>query len=253
LVEWYEPARPNLSGAGAQGRRARRLHHRERTHSADQQGGKIRLYLSTSRNPLWLLEKGTDYDTKGALTGEFSEGRSKAWTQRAVRAGSEATDRRNRAGDEIANREKLANELQRRNEREEQEQLEKFERSTGIQAAADRAIDGGVDPPSVAAMKYEDEQARLCLQPRARHLHRMHQAMKKVLLILTLMLAGSLQAAKPKSNLTIVDADLFFAASDDYDFWETPAGLAFWDTPEGKTVLKIMADYQYKIESKQQP
>jgi hypothetical protein len=43
-----------------------------------------------------------------------------SWIQRAVRAGSEATDRRNRAGDEIANREKLANELQRRNEREEQ-------------------------------------------------------------------------------------------------------------------------------------
>ena len=71
--------------------------------------------------------------------------------------------------------------------------------------------------------------------------------MKNVLLMLTLMLAGSmLEAAKPKSNLTIVDAAVFFAS----DFWETTEGKAFWETTEGKTDLKIMLDYQDKMESK---
>ena len=78
--------------------------------------------------------------------------------------------------------------------------------------------------------------------------------MKKVLLILTLTLAGSVLAATTKSslpNLTIVDEVEFYVG----DFWETPAGLAFWETVEGKTVLKMMDDYKAKTEAeaKQQP
>jgi hypothetical protein len=103
-----------------------------------------------------VLEKDTDYDTKGNLTPNASDGRAKAWTGRAQRAGATATDRRNRARDEIANREKLANELQRRNEREEQARLDELEAAAAV--APDRANDGGVDPPSVAAMQYEEEQ-----------------------------------------------------------------------------------------------
>ena len=74
--------------------------------------------------------------------------------------------------------------------------------------------------------------------------------MKKALLILTLMLAGSVLASKPKSNqsnLVIVDADVFAASN----FWETPAGQAFWETFEGKTVLKMMDDYRAKMEAQQ--
>jgi hypothetical protein len=79
-----------------------------------------------------VLEKNTDYDTKGTLTDEFAGGRGKVWTERALRAGSEATARRDRGGDEIADREKLVNALQRRNEREE----------------LDAAKGGGIDPLS---------------------------------------------------------------------------------------------------------
>ena len=105
-----------------------------------------------------VLEKGIDYDTKGTLTRELEEGRRKVWAQRAQRAGDKATTRRNRARDEIADREKLANALQRRNEEEEQRQLAKLERAAAAQAAIDPANDGGIDPPTVAAMLYEDEQ-----------------------------------------------------------------------------------------------
>lgn len=73
--------------------------------------------------------------------------------------------------------------------------------------------------------------------------------MKKLFLILTLVLAGSVLAAKTKSNLTIVDAAEFLVDN----FWETAAGQAFWETPEGKTVLKIMLDYKHEVEAKQQP
>src|SRR4029077_2082429 len=41
-----------------------------------------------------VLEKGTDYDTTGRLTESFGAGRAKAWTERALRAGSKATDRK---------------------------------------------------------------------------------------------------------------------------------------------------------------
>ena len=108
-----------------------------------------------------VLEKGTDYDTKGTHTREFSEGRAQAWTQRALRAGSEATTRRDRARDQIANREKLDDALRRRNKREEQERLDELEAAAAAIQSSDRANDGGVDPPSVAAMQYEDQQQPL--------------------------------------------------------------------------------------------
>ena len=76
--------------------------------------------------------------------------------------------------------------------------------------------------------------------------------MKKVLLILTLALAGSALASKPKntqSNLVIVSEAEFLVG----DFWNTPEGQAFWETDEGKTVLKIMDDYRAKMEAKPQP
>jgi hypothetical protein len=76
--------------------------------------------------------------------------------------------------------------------------------------------------------------------------------MKKILLILTLVLAGSALASKTTSNLsnlTIVDAEEFFAS----DFWATPAGKAFWETSEGKLVLKVMLRYQAKMEAQSQP
>jgi hypothetical protein len=107
-----------------------------------------------------VLEKNTDYDTKGTLTPEFSEGRAKVRNERALRAGSEATARRDRAIAEIEDREKRANELQRRNEEEEQARLAEFERAAA-QAAIDPANNGGLDPPSVAAMQYEDQQEPL--------------------------------------------------------------------------------------------
>ena len=105
-----------------------------------------------------ILEKDTDYDTKGTLTREFSEGRAKAWNERALRAGSKATTRRNRARIEIADRQKLATALQRRNAAEEQARLDELERQARAQQAGiDPANQGGIDPPSVAAMQYEDQ------------------------------------------------------------------------------------------------
>jgi hypothetical protein len=92
-----------------------------------------------------VLEKNTDYDTKGTLTDEFAGGRGKVWTERALRAGSEATARRDRGGDEIADREKLVNALQRRNEREEQERIARFEEFQRRQAGIGPANQGGID------------------------------------------------------------------------------------------------------------
>ena len=105
-----------------------------------------------------VLEKDTDYDTKGALTQEFSEGRGKVWTQRALREGSEATARRDRAKLDIEDRQNRANDLQRRNEAEEQARLDELEAAARKQGTPERANDGGIDPPSVAAMQYEDQQ-----------------------------------------------------------------------------------------------
>ena len=105
-----------------------------------------------------VLEKDTDYDTKGTLTQEFSAGRGKVWTQRALREGSEATARRDRAKLDIEDRQKRADDLQRRNEAEEQARLDELEAAARKQGTPDRANDGGIDPPSVAAMQYEDQQ-----------------------------------------------------------------------------------------------
>ena len=104
-----------------------------------------------------VLEKDTDYDTNGTLTQEHSEGRGKVWTERALRAGFKATARRNRARVEIADRQKLANALQRRNEREEQERIDELEQTAAAQASIDPANHGAIDPPAVAAMQYEDQ------------------------------------------------------------------------------------------------
>ena len=62
------------------------------------------------------LNIGSDYDTKGNITPDASEGRAKAWTQRSLDAGSKATTRRDRVIAEINDREKLVRELERRNE-----------------------------------------------------------------------------------------------------------------------------------------
>ena len=62
-----------------------------------------------------------------SLHRDVGDGRAKAWTERALREGSEAATRRDRARAEIADRQKLANALQRRNEREEQERLDELE------------------------------------------------------------------------------------------------------------------------------
>jgi hypothetical protein len=105
-----------------------------------------------------VLEKDTDYDTKGNITSDARDDRAGAWTQRALREGAEATARRDRAKLDIEDRQKRANDLQRRNEAEEQARLDELEAAARSQPAPERAIDGGVDPPSVAAMQYEDEQ-----------------------------------------------------------------------------------------------
>jgi hypothetical protein len=73
------------------------------------------------------------------------------------------------------------------------------------------------------------------------------------ILFLSLLLAAPLLLAtpaddppeKPTSNLTIVEAEVFF----DTDFWETPEGAAFWETPEGKQALQAMTEYRYRIEN----
>lgn len=105
-----------------------------------------------------VLKKDTDYDSSGKLTKNVSDGRGKAWAERARREGSEAATRRDNARKAIDDRKRQDRELELRIEREEQERIARYEEfRRGIQPP-DRANAGGVDPPLVAAMQYEDEQ-----------------------------------------------------------------------------------------------
>ena len=104
-----------------------------------------------------VLKKGTDYDSSGKLTKNVSDGRAKAWSERARREGSEAATRRDDARKAIDDRKRQDRELELRIEREEQERVARYEEfRRGIQPP-DRANDGGVDPPLVAAMQLQDE------------------------------------------------------------------------------------------------
>ena len=98
-----------------------------------------------------INNKDTDYDTKGNLTPNASDGRAKAWTERAQRAGATATDRGNRkraVEDGTANRQKLANALQRRDEEQERTaRLDELERAAAKPRTPEPAFEGGVDPP----------------------------------------------------------------------------------------------------------
>ena len=105
-----------------------------------------------------VLEKGTDYDTSGKLTEHFSNSRKKAWVERARSEGSAAATRRDDIKKANADRERSDRELERRIKREEEERVAAYEAFQRSQPAPDRANDGGVDPPVVAAMQYEDQQ-----------------------------------------------------------------------------------------------
>ena len=104
-----------------------------------------------------VLKKGTDYDSSGKLTKNFSDGRAKAWTGRARREGSEAATRRDDVRKAIDDRKRQDRELELRIEREEQERIASYEEFQRRIQPPDRANDGGVDPPLVAAMQLEDE------------------------------------------------------------------------------------------------
>jgi hypothetical protein len=104
-----------------------------------------------------VLRKGTDYDSSGKLTEDFRDNRAQAWTERARLEGSAATTRRDDVRRAIKDRERQDRELERRIEREEQERIARFEEFRQRIQPPDRANDGGVDPPSVAAMQLEDE------------------------------------------------------------------------------------------------
>jgi hypothetical protein len=102
-----------------------------------------------------VLEKDTDYDTTGKLTGAFSEGRAKSWVERSRSAGSKATNRKREILKLIKERTDANNaaDLRAKNLEAEARRLQR-EHEASI-TAQDSAFDGGVDdvPPSVAARR----------------------------------------------------------------------------------------------------